>query len=278
MSSSTTHRVTPPHPRPAAVVRGHRRPVERLGRAGLVARGIVYGVIGLLSLELALGVGGRITNQTGAMETIADQPLGTILLIIVAIGLAGYAIWRLAIAVAGLSGQDGALDRLSAAGSGIGYAVLCVAAVKVLAGSGAGSGSGSPAHATAGVLGWTGGPLLVGAAGLVFIGVGLYQAYRGITGDFLTESQTEAMGPTVRRAFTLLAIFGHLARAAIFVVIGAGLISAAVDYSPRSAVGLDGALARLAHSSGGPVLLGAVAAGLIGFGLYSIADARYHRM
>lgn len=243
-----------------------------------MARGIIYGVIGLLSLELALGIGGRIAGQAGALKTIAHRPLGTVLLIIVAVGLAGYAIWQLAIAVAGLSGRDGALDRLAAAVGGIGYGLLCLGAIKILAGSGAEGGSGSPRHATAGVLGWTGGPLLVGAVGLVLIGVGLYQAYRGITRTFLEDSRTHEMGPEVRRPFVALAIFGHLARAVIFVLIGAGLVTAAVDYSPGSAVGLDGALGRLAHSSGGPVLLGAVAAGLIGFGLYSIADARYHRM
>lgn len=278
MSSSTTPPVSPPHPRPSAMVRGHRRQVEQLGRAGLIARGIVYGVIGVLSLKLALGIGGRITDQTGALKTIAHQPLGTVLLIIVAAGLAGYAIWQLAIAAVGLSGRDGALDRLSAAFGGIGYGLLCLGAVKMLAGSGTGGGSGNPRHATAGVLGWPGGPFLVGAVGLVLIGVGLYQAYRGIAGTFLEESQTHEMSPAVRRAFVALATFGHLARAVIFVLIGAGLITAAVDFSPRSAVGLDGALASLTHTSGGPFLLGAVAAGLIGFGLYSIADARYHRM
>lgn len=278
MGASATPRVTPPRPRPGAMVRDGRRRVEQLGRVGLVARGIVYGVIGLLSLELALGVGGRITSQTGALKTIAHQPLGTVLLVIVAVGLAGYAIWQLATAVAGLSGRDGALDRLSAAFGGIGYGLLCVAAVKILVGSTAAGGTGSPRDTTAGVLGWTGGPVLVGAVGVVLIGVGIYQAYRGITGTFLEDSQTDRMTPGLRRGFVALATFGHLARAVIFALIGAGLVTAGIDYSPGSAVGLDGALARLAHAPAGPAVLGAVAAGLIGFGLYSIADARYHRM
>ena len=50
------------------------------------------------------------------------------------------------------------------------------------------------------------------------------------------------------------------------------------DYASSKAVGLDGALAKLAHQSYGPVLLGVVAAGLVAFGLYSIADARYRRI
>ena len=255
-----------------------RRRVEQSGRAGLAARGVVYGVIGLLSLEVAFGVGGRTAGQVGAMETIAHEPLGSVLLVILAAGLAGYAVWQLAIAVAGLSGREGALDRLAAGIGAVGYGLLCFTAVKILAGSGAGGGAGSPQGETGGVLSWPGGPGLIGAVGLVLIGVGLYQAYRGLTGEFLEESDTGEMSPPVRRGFVSLAAFGHVARAVIFVLIGVGLVKAAIDYSPGSAVGLDGALANLAHTSGGPVLLGAVAAGLIGFGLYSIADARYHRM
>jgi hypothetical protein len=56
------------------------------------------------------------------------------------------------------------------------------------------------------------------------------------------------------------------------------LIKAAIDYNPNKAVGLDGALAKIAHASYGPVLLGIVAAGLIAFGLYSLSDARYRRI
>ncbi len=277
MNGSTAQQTTAPHARPAAAVRGQRRRVEQLGRAGLVARGIVYGLIGVLALEVALGVGGETTGQTGALKAIAHEPLGSVLLVVLAAGLAGYALWQLAVAVAGLSGRDGVLHRGAAAARGIGYGLLCFTAVRILAGSG-GGGSGSPRHATAGVLGWSAGPLLVGAIGLVLIGVGLYLGYRGVTKQFLEDSDTSQMQPPVKRMFVILATFGHLARAVISVLIGFGLLKAAVDYSPGSAVGLDGALAKLAHSSGGPLLLGAVAAGLIGFGLYSIADARYHRM
>ncbi len=278
MTGSTAQPATPARPQPGAALRARRQRVAQLGRAGLAARGVVYGVIGLLSLEVALGVGGKTTSQTGALETIAHQPLGAILLVILAAGLAGYAAWQLATAVAGLSGRDDALRRVSAGAGAVGYGLLCFTAVKILTGSSAGGGAGSPRHEAAGVLSWPGGTLLIGAIGLVLIGVGLYQAYRGVTGTFLEDSDTSRMSRPGKRSFVALAVFGHMARAVIFVLIGAGLLKAAIDYSPGSAVGLDGALAKLAHTSGGPVVLGAVAAGLIGFGLYSIADARYHRM
>jgi hypothetical protein len=86
------------------------------------------------------------------------------------------------------------------------------------------------------------------------------------------------MSPTVERAFTVLGVFGHIARAVVFALIGYGLIKAAIDYDPQKAVGLDGALRKLADASYGPVLLGVVAAGLIGFAAYSLADARYRKV
>src|SRR3954471_24011549 len=74
---------------------------EWFARAGLVARGVVYLIIGVLSVKLAVGDGGKTTDQQGALATIAKQPLGTVLLVLVAIGLAGYACWRLARAAVG---------------------------------------------------------------------------------------------------------------------------------------------------------------------------------
>jgi hypothetical protein len=82
----------------------------------------------------------------------------------------------------------------------------------------------------------------------------------------------------VQRGYTALGVFGHVARAVVFALVGYGLIKAAVDYNPQKAIGLDGALRQLADSSYGPVLLGAVAVGLAGFSIYSMADARYRKV
>jgi hypothetical protein len=251
---------------------------EWLARAGLVARGVVYAVIGILALKLALGDGGKATNQQGALKTIADRPFGKTLLVLVAIGLAGYAIWRLVRAAIGHGPEqsDDTQDRIAGLASGIAYAILCVTAVKILIG--AGTGSGTPKEATGGVLDWTGGPLLVGVAGVALIGVAGYQAYKGLKKKFLENSKTEQMSGKVQRVFTALGVFGHVARAVVFTLIGYGLIKAAIDYDPDKAVGLDGALLKLANASYGPWLLGIVAAGLIGFAAYSVADARYRRV
>jgi hypothetical protein len=256
----------------------HAKTLGWLARAGLVARGVVYGIIGILALKLALGDGGKATDQEGALQTIAHQSFGELLLVLVAIGLGGYALWRLIRAAVGHGAEqrDSGFERISALDSGIAYGLLCIAAIGILTSSG--GGSGSTKQTTSGVLGWTGGTWLVGIAGAILIGVALYQAYKGLARKFLEDAKTGEMSEGVEKAYTALGVFGIVARAVIFALIGYGLIKAAVDYNPKEAVGLDGALRELAHASYGPALLGLVAAGLIGFGLYSIADARYRKV
>ncbi len=109
-------------------------PFEWLSRAGFLARGAIYGIIGILALELAVGAGGKATNQQGALKTIAHQPFGKLLLILVAVGLGGYAAWRFVRAALGHGpeGSDSGFDRVAALASGIVYAGLCVIAVRVL--------------------------------------------------------------------------------------------------------------------------------------------------
>ena len=256
----------------------HSRAFEWLARAGLVARGVIYAVIGILAVKLALGDGGKTTDQNGALQTIAKQPFGKALLIIVTIGLAGYATWRLLRAAIGHGPEssDDTKDRLDGAWSGISYALLCAAAVSILIGSG--GSSGSPDKTTGGVLGWPGGQVLVVIAGLIAIGAGLEQGYKAVRRKFLEDSKTEQMSESVKRAFTALGSFGHLARMVVFTLVGYFFIRAALDYNPHKAVSLDGALTALGNASYGPVLLGVVAAGLIGFAAYSIADARFRRV
>lgn len=255
------------------------RGFEWFARSGLVARGVVYGIIGVLALKLALGdAGGSTASQQEALKEIAQQPFGKWLLIATAIGLAGYATWRLLRAAIGHGpeSEDSTFDRIGGFVSGIGYALLCVAAIDILIG--ASSSSGGASETTGGVLGWPGGAWIVGIAGAIIVGEGLDQGYKGIAKKFLEKSKTEQMSPKVKRAFTALGVFGHLARMVVFVLIGYFLIKAAIDFNPDAAITLDGALGKLAQASYGPFLLGVVAAGLIGFGVYSLADARYRRL
>jgi hypothetical protein len=169
------------------------------------------------------------------------------------------------------------MDRFAALGSGIVYAGMCAIAVEILLGS-SGSSSGNAPSTTAGVLGWPAGTWLVGIAGAVLIGIGLYQGYRALSKEFVKDSKTEQMTPPIRTWFVWIGTVGYLARMIVFSLVGVFLIKAAIDYNPSKAVGLDGALAKIVHQSYGPFLLGLVAAGLIAFGLYSLTDARYRRI
>jgi Domain of Unknown Function (DUF1206) len=256
----------------------HARTLGWLARAGLVARGVVYGVIGILALKLALGDGGRATNQQGALKTIGGQSFGEVLLILMAIGLAGYSLWRLTRAAIGHGAEqrDSTSDRVAALASGIAYGILCITAIEILVG--AGTGSGTPKQPAGGVLDWPAGPVLVALAGAILIGVAAYQAYKGLARKFVEDAKTGEMSEAMEKAYTALGVFGHVARAVVFALIGYGLIKAAIDYNPKEAIGLDGALRNLADASYGPVLLVTVAAGLAGFALYSIVDARYRKV
>ena len=116
------------------------------------------------------------------------------------------------------------------------------------------------------------------AAGLLFIGIAIYQAYLGLSKKFLTYSKTGEMSARTRDAFTLIGEVGLVARAVAFFLIGFFVAKAAIDYAPSKAVGIDGALARLTqHAYGGAALI-VVAIGLIVFGTYSVADSRFRKI
>jgi hypothetical protein len=251
---------------------------EVLARAGFVARALLYGIIGLLALDLAVGHGGKITNQQGALRTVEDQPFGHLLLALVAIGLGGYSLWRLLRAALGHGpeGADSGIERLGALGSGVVYGVFCAIAVQLLMSSGGSSGGAK--KTTKDVFAWPAGHWLVGAAGVVMIGVAIYQFIRGVGRKFLADSKTEQMRPAVKEWFTWLGTVGHLARAIVFGLVGFFLVKAAIDYKADEAIGLDGALAKLYDRTYGPWLLGLVAAGLIAFAIFSLSEARYRRI
>ena len=277
MATSSTMRVATGESRRLSDGFVHSRAFEWFSRAGFVARGFVYAIIGVLALKLALGGGGKLVDQQGAFHTVVHQPFGSLLLTLLAIGLGAYALWRLVRAAIGHGpeGADRGADRIAAFASGLVYAGLCVVAVRVLIGS---AKTTSPDNATGGVLEWPAGRWLVGIAGLVFIGVALYQGYRGVTKDFLEDAKTEQMGRLTKAWIGWIGLVGYLARMVVFGLVGIFLVKAALDFNPNEAVGLDGALAKLLQQPYGSVLLGVVALGLIAFAIYSWSDARYRRI
>jgi hypothetical protein len=255
---------------------------EGLARAGYVARGLIYVVIGICAVRLAQGVNGQPASQTGALKLIADQPFGHGLLVLMAIGLGGYSLWRLAQVFLGVTpeaGRHSALERVGALGSAIAYAIFCFIAISILTAPASTAGNErKPRDVTATVLGWPGGRLLVAGAGVVFLIVAGYQLYQGLSRKFLVDSKVGSMDRPVRKAFTAVGVTGLCARAVAFALIGIFVIRAAIDFRANNAEGLDGALYRLTNQSYGPTLLLIVALGLIAFGVYSVADARFRKI
>src|ERR671932_2286103 len=258
-----------------------------LARTGLVAKGVSYGIVGILAIKLAVGDGGKAASRAGALHALAGETFGKIMLALLAIGFAAYAIWRFVGAVAeredaGDGETKGAAKkwgkRAGYVGRGLIYAGLTASTVKLLLGSGGGQSQTGKAHkTTAMVLSWPAGTWLVGVAGAVVVGVGLWNLYRGIARKFEDRWRTGEMDEQARRWGSRAGLAGHAARGIVFSLIGIFLVRAAIDYNPKEAVGLDGALRKLAAAGYGPYLLGLTAAGLVAYGLYCFVDARYVR-
>lgn len=255
---------------------------ERLGRIGFAAQGVLYGVVAVIAAAVALGSEKSTADQSGALGSLADSAPGTVLLVLLAAGLGAMAAFRLIEVLTGPTrggGGDDAKQRLERVASAVRFVIyggLFATAIGLLAGSG-GAGSNED-KTTSTVFDLPGGVVLVFGAGLVVVGVGLYQGYRSASTSFEEDVDTARMSPRMRRLARVLGVGGHAARAIVFVLIGAFLVKAAVEYDPKEAVGLDGALQEIAQQSYGSALLLLVAAGLFVFGAYCLLEARYRKL
>jgi hypothetical protein len=243
-----------------------------IARAGLLAKGVSYGIVGVLAIKLAAGDGGKATSRQGALQSLAQHSFGKVLLVLLAVGFAAYALWRFVQALAG----DKWAKRAGYVGRGAIYTGLTYSTIKILASSGGQQSQNAKAHHTAAtLLSWPGGRWLVGAAGLCVIAAGLWNAYRGVSEKFEERWRTRKMSDAERTWGRRAGVLGHLARAVVFGMIGIFVIRAAIQYDPKDAIGLDGALQKLANASYGPYLLGLTALGLVCYGVFCLVDARY---
>ena len=255
---------------------------ERLARFGLAARGVLYIILGVLAVQIAFGDRSEQANQRGALTEVTDQPFGSVLIWLIVVGLFGYSLWRLLTAMLGArsdpSVTDGK-DRVKALAEGIGYGSVAVVALRVALSDGSSSGGGGGAQKnTATMLSWPGGQLLVGAIGLLVIGVGVYFVWEGWRTKFTDELKLYEVGPTARKVVVQLGRVGRIARGIAFALIGGFLVSAAVSYDPDKAKGLDGALKSLVDKPYGVVLLILVGAGLVAYGCYGLAESKLRRV
>ena len=253
-----------------------------LARLGYAAKGIVYGVIGILAFQAAFGVGSTNINTNQALIKIVTQPFGRILLWIVAIGLIGYVLWMLVQTFLDPenNGTDakGLLQRTGYFVSGIGYALIDFSAFQILTGSGGGSSGQGPQDWTAKVMSNPAGRWLIGLVGLGLGIWGLTQIYQAYSKSFTKRLKMGDMNGTEKTWAVRTGQAGLTARGVVFAIIAYFLVQAAVTYNPDKAGGLGQAFQTLASQPFGPWLLGIVAVGLIAYGIYGLFLARYRRI
>jgi hypothetical protein len=254
----------------------------RVARVGIVARGMIHLLVGWLAIRIAMGNQNERADQRGALMAVVRQPLGRVLVLLLAVGFLAYAAWR-ALEAAVDPDDKGAIQRVGFAGRALLYLGLFGSAVSLAmhgssGSSGGGSGGARGQKVTAGVLGMPFGRVLVVAAALIIIGTGLWNGYRAITRKFEKGLKKAEMSETERRWTTRVGFVGHLARMVAYGVVGGFLLRAAIRFDPQQPVGLDQSLHALAGEPLGTALLVVVGAGLIAFGIYQLVLARYREI
>jgi hypothetical protein len=249
-------------------------------RIGFGAKGIVTILVGVLALRFALRRGGEITGQQGAVELVLREPFGRLMLAVLAVGLAAYALWMFVAAFVdperkGESFQ-GIAERLGFSATGIGYMLLALTAFNLLLGRKGGGGL-DLQHVIATVLTPHVGRLLVGLAGLIVMAAGVLQLRLGITGRF-RKLLRSGMSRLERLVTGLSGRVGYVTLGILSLIAGWSLVEVAVEYDPSEASGWSEALWLLSGIGQGRWLLAAAALGLICYGLYFILQVRYRRL
>jgi hypothetical protein len=255
--------------------------VEWLARAGFTARGIMYALIGVLAIEIAFGGSGHKADQSGAARLVASTPFGAFLLWLLVVGFAGMALWRLSEALYGGPGADGrkASNRLIAGFKAVLYGFIAFGIGKYALGLGGPKSSNKQTvDLTSTAMREPGGRILVGIVGVVLIGVGAWLAWRAFEKKFVEEIKTGEMSPRTRRAVVAFGRVGGIARGIVFGAAGLFLLIAAVTAHAHKAKGIDATLRAFTKTPAGPWLLVLIALGLVIFGVYSLAEARWRRV
>lgn len=255
---------------------------HRLSRGGLVARGVLYLLVGWLAVRIGLGDGGgKEADRGGALQTVADNPGGSFVLWLLAAGFAGLALWQFSEARYGrpLPDGDSAFKRLTSLARGIVYLAGFAATVAFLLGHGGTSSDQQSKTYTARAMAEPGGRWLVLAVGAGFVVWGVVSLVNAARRAFLDELKTGQMNDEVRRRVVVpLGVAGNAARGLVGGAVGVFLAYSAITFDAGQAKGLDGTLREFAGTPAGRWGLVAVAAGLLLFGLYSFCEARWRKV
>jgi Domain of Unknown Function (DUF1206) len=251
---------------------------QALARAGLTARGLIWILIGCVAALVAFGQTRQEASQQGALQLLARQPLGSVLLWALGVGFVSYALWCLSQAAFGVAGEgNGAGPRLKSVGRAIVYSFFAYLTFQVISGA-HGSQSHQQQDMTARAMQHPGGRWLVGIAGLIVGVAGLVLAGQGIRRTFLKYLRTSQMSRGTRRVVELLGVIGTVARGVVVALAGVLVIEAAVTHQASESGGIDKALITLRNQPLGEILVLLAALGLIVFGGYGLCEARWRKV
>lgn len=263
-------------------VRQHGRAFEWLARAGYGARALLYFTIGGLAALAAFGYGGDTTDSKGALLELYRQPFGRGLLVLAAIGLFGFALFRGYQVVVDPEHQARgfrAAKRVGWAAIALLHGALGVFALRLASGSGRGAHADETRDATATILSWTPlGPWVVAAVGAILIGVACHELWCAYRSRLDEQLDLSPLSSDVRRWVIRLSRFGIGARAVVGSIVGVFLLSAAINSNAGEAKGFDESLAMVRQAPFGGVLFAVVALGLLAFAFYELVEARYRRV
>jgi len=259
---------------------------ETLARLGYAARGIIYFVIGLLAVLLAVGYGGKTTDQQGAISLIGTQPAGQILLGLVLIGLVCYSLWGLIRAIFNPfhQGHDakGFAVRIGYLVSAAAYGLLVIPTYALISGGAqpaqSGAQQGQIQQYAAQILVIPFGQLLVGIIGIILILVGLMQFFQGLSSGFDRRIHLTKLNSAQLKRVRFLGRLGTVARGIVFALIGLFIVIAAYTANSQQIKGFDSTLTYILQQPYGGWLMGAVALGLISLGLYSLCMSVFFRL
>jgi hypothetical protein len=254
---------------------------EWLARLGYGARGVVYLLVGWFAMMAAVGAG-EPTDTKGALREILQQPFGKILLAIVALGLVGHALWRLAQGWFDLDGHGGKtkglairVGLLASAGIHVGLAFFALSMVLGWQGPGSGSQGGETQDWTAWLLAQPFGRWLVGAVGIAVLGAAVGHFIKAWKATFRRYLRAD---PRTMDLICPIGQAGLSAKGIVFLLIGIFFLNAAWQSDSSESGGLGKALQTLQEQPYGPWVLSIVAAGLFAFGIYSVIEGVYRRI
>jgi hypothetical protein len=266
---------------PSHVVSPRPEWIVRFARIGLMAKGTVYCLVGALAFMAAFELGGRneqSASKSGVFQFIMEQPYGKILLALVVAGMLCYTLWRFiqAIRDTEAKGSDakGIGQRIGYAFSGAVYGALAFTAAQLLLGNGGGSGTDSRQTLARELLAQPFGQWLLGAVAAGTMLMGIRQFFRAYTGRYMSKVQEEKLKPEVRQSLVRAGLVGYIARGFVWLIIGYLLLRAAVKANFREAGSSSRAFQFLEEASYGSYLLGALALGLICYGVFMFVRAK----